>query len=61
MDIADKLEQYCDYGNPPGLNALLCQAAQLLRDSRPIIDIDDDEEEEDNNNNNESRNKYELH
>ncbi len=58
MEIADRLEQYCDYGNPPGLNDLLFQAANLLRKSKLIIDIDNDDED---NNDNESRNKYELH
>lgn len=36
LEVADKLEAYCDYGNPSGLNDLLVQAAELLRNSKPL-------------------------
>ena len=32
-EVAEQLEKYCDYGNPSGLNELLKQAAELLRNS----------------------------
>lgn len=34
-EVAEKLEQYSDYGNPSGLNELLKEAAELLRNSKP--------------------------
>jgi hypothetical protein len=36
LEVAERLETYTDYGNPPGLNDLLVKAAELLRNSRPI-------------------------
>lgn len=35
QEIAEQLEQFCDYGNPARLNELLKQAAELLRNSKP--------------------------
>jgi hypothetical protein len=35
IEVAEQLEKYCDYGNPSGLNELLKQASELLRNSKP--------------------------
>lgn len=35
QEVAEQLDKYADYGNPPGLNELLKQAAELLRNSTP--------------------------
>lgn len=36
IEVANKLEKYCDYGNPPGLNNLLIEAAELLRNPQQL-------------------------
>jgi uncharacterized protein YutD len=46
QEVADQLEQYCDYGNPFGLNDLLKKAAELLRNSKPNEENNNKKEEE---------------